>query len=231
VRIPPLPDLDLARIAPLPPDRKREALELFRITFPPFSYAPLRAVLADIVQADTGFFVGSRPVPFEHIAQAIWRASRKAEDYEPNLRVTRGLYDHVVANNVRARKHEFYPLAVGGSAKLSFWHSLLLIERDEPLVPFYDPRRSTKQLTRLAQRFVFSVMHERIRAADPDFSSVRLGIYQFTSPKLGPRRPVLHTDVGIELFGFDELDYMVRDTYETWNEVYTRRTERERKRG
>jgi uncharacterized phage-associated protein len=162
----------------------------------------------------------------------IWAKCRKVEDYEPNLRVAQGLYDHVVVNKVLARKHDFHTLALGGSARLSFWHALLLIQGAEhgaPLVPFFNPRRS--QLPRPAKAFVFSVMHERIRVADPDFSNVRLGIYQFTIPDKGPRKPVLSTDAGVTLFGFDELDQMVRETYEIWTDVYIRRREQERKRG
>jgi hypothetical protein len=97
-------------------------------------------------------------------------------------------------------------------------------------VPFFDPRRSATKLTALARRFVFSVMHERIRVPDPDFAEVRLGIFQFTTPKKGPRVPKLYTDEGIVLFTFDELEEMVRETYDIWTDVYMRRTERERKR-
>ena len=63
------------------------------------------------------------------------------------------------------------------------------------------------------------MMHERIRAADPDFSEVTLGIVQFSLSEKGPRLPILFTDEGVKLFTFDELDQMVRETYELWREV------------
>jgi hypothetical protein len=106
----------------------------------------------------------------------------------------------------------------------------LLSVGGEPLVPFFDPRRTSTNLTAQAKRFVFSVMHERIRVADPDLAHVRLGIFQFTVPDSGPRMPKLQTDEGVVLFTFNELEEMVRETYEIWTEVYARRTERERKR-
>jgi hypothetical protein len=62
-------------------------------------------------------------------------------------------------------------------------------------------------------------MHERIRAADPDFAEVALGIVQFSLSEKGPRTPVLYTDDGVTLFTFEQLDLMVRDTYELWREV------------
>jgi hypothetical protein len=73
-------------------------------------------------------------------------------------------------------------------------------------------------------------MHERLRVLDPDFADVALAIYQFTTPDAGRRKPKLYSEDGAVLFGFAELERMVRETYEIWTEVYTRRTERERKR-
>jgi len=57
-------------------------------------------------------------------------------------------------------------------------------------------------------------MHERIRAADPDFAEVELAVVQFARSENGPRTPVIFTDEKVTLFTFDELDQMVRETYE-----------------
>jgi len=73
-------------------------------------------------------------------------------------------------------------------------------------------------------------MNERLRVLDPDFAEVQLSIYQFATPKTGPRRPKLYAEDGGALFTFAELEHMVRETYDVWTDVYTRRTERERKR-
>jgi hypothetical protein len=108
-------------------------------------------------------------------------------------------------------------------------NSLVLSIDGRPLVPFFDPRR-TKALTVQGRRFVFSVMHERIRAADPDFAEVVLAIVQFSLSEKGPRIPILHIDDGIVLFTFDELDQMVRETYELWQEVCEVRTAETRRR-
>jgi hypothetical protein len=99
-----------------------------------------------------------------------------------------------------------------------FWHPVVLSINRRPLIPFFDPRR-TKTLTVQGRRFAFSVMHERIRAADPDFAEVALGIFQFSLSAKGPRAPILFTDAGVTLFSFDELDQMVRETYDMWREV------------
>lgn len=99
-----------------------------------------------------------------------------------------------------------------------------------PGIPFLDPRR-VKRLTVQGRRFVFSVMHERIRAADPDFADVSLAVVQFALSAKGPREPAIFLDQGVELFTFDELDRMVRETYELWVEVCEERTAATRRRG
>ena len=105
-----------------------------------------------------------------------------------------------------------------------FWHSFLVVKDGELDDPLFDPRRTTTRLTTQARRFVFSTMHERIRASDPDFAEVKLAIFQFTAPEKGPRVPILHTDQGLTLFSsFEELEAMVAETYEIWTEVYARR--------
>ena len=90
---------------------------------------------------------------------------------------------------------------------------------------FVEPRRS-KGLNAEGRRFAFSMMHERIRAADEDFAEVRLTIAQFGDPSEDRRAVRLHTDAGVELYSREELEQMVASTYEMWREVLE---ERERK--
>jgi hypothetical protein len=220
----------MARIAPQPTVNKRAALEVFRVTFPPYRYVPFRKSLGDILNAQTGFLPIGPRVPLERIKQAIRAEARTEEEYEANVRVAEGLYDYVRAKALVARKHEFLPLTLGGGTKLAYWHSLVVSQSGTALIPLFDPRRSSTNLTKLARRFAFSVMHENIRVQNPDFEDARLGIFQFTTPDEGPRAPKLITDEGVELFTFDKLEEMVRETNELWTEVYMQRAERERKR-
>jgi hypothetical protein len=62
-------------------------------------------------------------------------------------------------------------------------------------------------------------MHERTRAADPDFAHVEFAIFQFTRSARGPRTPILFYDISVERFSFDDLDEMVRETYHLWREI------------
>jgi hypothetical protein len=231
VKIHPLPETDLARIAPLPPDQRRKALEALRLGRPPYSYAPVRNCLSDILNVHAALFGALPKPPFGRIARTIITQSRTDDEAIANLRVAKGLHNHAKAHDLHGRKHEFFPLSIGVSEGVVFWHSLVLMVGGRPLVPFFDPRRQTKRLTENARRFVFSMMHERIRVADPDFAEVRLGIYQFSTPNRGPRKPILYTDESVTLFTFDELDEMVRDTYALWHEVCAERIEKMRRSG
>ena len=69
-----------------------------------------------------------------------------------------------------------------------------------------------------------------VRAADPDFAEVALGVVQFSLSERGPRVPILYREEGVTLFSFDELDLMVRDTYEMWREIVEERTAETRRR-
>ncbi|MEM6665608.1 MAG: hypothetical protein AAF638_04330, partial [Pseudomonadota bacterium] len=99
----------------------------------------------------------------------------------------------------------------------------------QPSAIFIEPRRN-QGLTAEGRRFAFSMMHERIRAADEDFAAVRLTIFQFHAPSDGRRAVRLHTDEGVELYSRDELEQMVASTYEMWREILEEREREARKR-
>jgi hypothetical protein len=230
VKIRPLPEIDLARIAPLSRDEKRRALEQIRLGHPPYSYNPFRGLMSDTLNVQSDL-IGPMPrTPWEKIAQAIQRKSRSDAEEQANLRVAAGLFNFIEEKQVVGRRHDIYPLQLGIGTKVVFWQPTILRLEDRAVIPFLDPRRA-KKLTAEGRRFVFSVMHERIRAADPDFADVSLAVVQFDLSPKGPREPAIFLDQGVELFTFDELDQMVRGTYELWMEVCEERAAASRRRG
>ena len=98
-----------------------------------------------------------------------------------------------------------------------------------PVIPFIDPRRSYG-LTYAAKRFVFSMMHERIRASDPDFDNVGLGVIQFSFSEDGSRHAYMHQDKEIKLYRYDELEQMIREAYELWWQILAEREAANRRR-
>lgn len=208
---------------------KYHALEHFRISHPPYRLSPVRKSLPDIFNVSTGFVSPDTRTPLSHIKDVIRSECRSPDEVAANQAVAEALYDYAVADDINGRRQDFLPFNVGAGPKVVFWHAMVLVKQGRAIVPFVDPRR-TASLTELGRRFVFSMMHERIRVADPDFESVQLGIFQLTAPKSGPRDARLYTDAGVQLFSYDQLSEMVRETYEIWTEVYTRRAKTEPKR-
>jgi len=168
--------------------------------------------------------------PWEKIETTIRKRSNSDVEEQANLRVAEGLFNFVSAKAIVGRRHDIFPLQLGIGTKVVFLHPIILTVDDHAIIPFLDPRRA-KRLTEEGRRFVFSMMHERIRAADPDFADVSLAIVQFALSAKGPRIPVLFTDRHVELFTFDELEQMVGETYEMWREVCEERAVDARRHG
>ncbi len=222
MKIRPLPDTDLARIAVLAPSLRHKALEQIRYGRPPFSYRPVRGCHLDIFNVHTEMFGPVGPTPWDVIEGRLRKTCRSGEELTANLQVARGLHNFAENTNIIGRSQEFFPLAMSAMHKVKYWLPMVLVIDERPIVPFIDPRRS-RGLTRAGRRFVFSVMHERIRVADPDFASVQFGIIQFENSDGDRRAPIIHMDEGTELLSFDEMERMVAETYDLWREVCEQR--------
>lgn len=219
----PLPDIDLARIAPQREDMKRKSLEQMRGGFSTFSYRPVRSAFSDIFNIQPELDLGmAEPTPWSVIDKELKKHCRSDDEYTYNKRVALGLHDFATSGRVVGRKHEFFPLAMGMGRKVSFWLPMILAIDEQASSIFIEPRR-TRGLTAEGRRFAFSIMHERIRAADEDFAEVRLTIAQFGDPVEDRRSVRLHTDEGVELYTREELELMVASTYEMWREVLEER--------
>lgn len=219
----PLPDIDLARIAPQRDDMKRKSLEQMKGGFSTFSYRPVRSCFSDIfnIQPELDFGAAD-PTPWSVIEAELKKRCRSDDEYTYNRRVALGLHDFASSGRVVGRKHEFFPLAMGMGRKVSFWLPMILAIDEQASAIFIEPRR-TRGLTAEGRRFAFSMMHERIRAADEDFAKVRLTIAQFGDPEDGRRSVRLHSDEGVELYAREDLELMVASTYEMWREVLEER--------
>ena len=218
MKIRPLPEIDLARIATLPFDQQRKQLEQIIDGHPPFSYNPLRAGFADIFNIQPALFGAVEPTDWSVVAEIVGKKCKSDDEAVANLRVAKGLHHFTTENRTFGRAKEFFPMTVSVGRKVIYWLPMVLAIEGRPLIPFIDPRRS-RRLTQEARRFVFSMMHERIRAADPDYADVRFGIFQFGDPEEDVRSPKLHADTYVSLFSLGELESMIRVTYELWREV------------
>ncbi len=215
---PRLPETDLARIAPMPPAQQRKELERMKDGGIPYTYNPFHGNCSDILHVGAGAFDLPRP-PWSKIEGQINHAGRYEKERVANLQVGEGLYIFATTHKVRGRKQEFLPVKVGLSEKVIYWIDYIVEIDGKPVVLFVDPRRADG-LTINARRFVFSVMDYRIRVPGSDYEKVRLGIVQFGDERIGPRTARIFYADGVELYSYEALDAMVRQTYEIRREVY-----------
>lgn len=224
-----IPEIDLACIAPLPYEEKRRALEQLKRWHPPYSYKPVRRVALESLNVDAGPLCPVGRASWAQISREIAKISRTEAEKIANLAVGEAIYDFGSRNIPFGRKQEFYAFPARGNQRLSYWVPAVVALDGRPTVLFIDPRRA-KRLTEKGRRFVFSIMHERIRVHDPDFADVELGIIQFGTNKDNKNdRPISVKKAGnMALHDFSEINAMIQDTYDIWQEVLSERAEEAR---
>lgn len=226
-----LPNTDLANFAALDPVTRRQRLEKFKAGWSPFSYDTFRKYLPDLLRLSSGFF-DLGPVELEALLERMRRDCKVTDDdieVKSNLAVARGARAMAELLEIAGRTApELAPRMIGGQY-IGCWDRLVLDLGGRPVIPFFDPRRSSSKLTSLGKRVGFSIMHHNIRAMDDDYANSRLAIVQFDDAKTGARAAGITYDDEFELFGYDELDQMITDTYRMWDEICEGREEDSRK--
>lgn len=220
MKIPPLHEIDLARIAPLPREEKRHELERMRQTRPPWRYKPFRLSVFDILNIRPGPMIPATARTAWHVIEHdIRHNSRDPDEIAANLSVAKSLYNYACEHGLSGVRYDFPSLPIGISEKVFYWEPMVLDMGGQLTVPFFDPRVG-QRLNPAARQFTFSVMHERIRRAYPDLANARFVIFQFSKPDEDDMRIAkAHPDTGIEMLGFEVLDEMIRETYQIWSEV------------
>lgn len=117
----PLPDQDLARIAPMPRDQKLVALRRMKFGRPPYSYKPVRGRGLAILGVAPGPLLAETPRASLAIIEASIRGSaRSLAEMSANLEVARGLYAYAEAERIIGRREEFRPFPVGLTENVSY---------------------------------------------------------------------------------------------------------------
>jgi len=225
MKIRPLPDIDLARIAPQSDDIKRKSLEQMKSGYSTFSYKPVRSLFDDIFNIQPALDFGKiAPTNWEKIHSELSKRCRSDDELLYNERVARSLYKFAKSTGTIGRREEFFPLSMGIGRKVTYWLPMIVSIDSAASAIFIDPR-STKKLTADGRRFAFSMMHERIRTEDEDFSDLSLTIAQFGKPESegGLRTLRLYSDKDEILYSREELELMVASTYDLWREVLEER--------
>jgi hypothetical protein len=227
----------LANIGPMDVELKYRALQVLKEGWGPFSYDPTKLTAPDTFNAQLELFGAAEPTSLDQIRRRIIALSRRGdEEATANLEVTECLHKYAVDNNVRAKRYDISPYNLSGAVGIhySFWLPLVLVVDDRLMIPFIDPRR-TRGLSAIGRRFTFSMAHHRARVLYPDLADAELAIFAFpvmTDPYRGEcRRLRTYLAGGGSLFSYEELDRMVAETYQIWEQVLAERRDEARRAG
>lgn len=222
-----LPDTDLANFAALEPRARRQQLEKFKLGWSPFSYDIFRRYLPDLLRLSSGAFLLDA-VELDALVERIRRDCKvTANDIEAisNVAVARGARALAEQLGIAGRTEpNLAPRLIGGQY-IGCWSRFVLNIDSSPVIPFFDPRRSSKKLTTRGKQVAFSIMHQSIRALDDDYANSRLAIVQFDDAKTGARTAGITYDDEFELFSYNDLDEMISATYRVWNDICEGRDE------
>lgn len=213
-----LPEIDLANITVKPLDQQEVSLKHFIKGGGGWSYEPARNAVFDTFNpADPLGLQPQRP-SFKHISESISKSCRNDEQLISNLEVAELLYDWTSNYASRSVERRIPSMAIGRIGNVRYWSNFATIYGNRPTFIFLDHRRSGG-LNEGGRQFAFSMMHEQIRVADPDFQSAQLLILKFPQQKNNPRTITPYTDDNITLFDIDELQERVSNTYQLFAKI------------
>lgn len=223
-----LPEIELARIAPL--DKKEKIAELIRFdeSKPPMSYRPMRFALRDIANVQNGLFPELKAAtPWKNIDEGIVKKSHSPLEEKCNREVGKALHDFFLREKVISFEKHILPWDVGFGQSVKYWFDFYSVIDGCACFIFLDPRVN-KGLTSIGRRFVQSLMFERICAAEPDFSDSKLLVLSTPKDINGLRICKIHDDDKQNLFSVVTLNEMIDETYQIWAEIIYNKTAKKR---
>lgn len=223
-----IPETDLARITVLSAAEQPFRLRKLKGFKPPHTLNPFRKVLPDLMNLQHQLLGTVKTTAWEHIEASIRASNESVDGICQNLAVAKALYDFAASSKVVSYDKPVQRWPVGFENSVEYWQPFYSVWSERATFVHFDPRLSNP-LTNRARRFVFSMMHQRLRVDDPDFSGVGLTIFQFGVGDDGNRSVCLHSSEEFELYSRDELNDMIDLTYRLWAEELQERREEGRK--
>ena len=219
-----LGETELARNVPLDPELQCKNLLKTLGGDARVWYAPVRKMYGDIFNVGSVLFGPGVPATLSAIEQILLKKCGSDSMRKHNLAVARSLYGYCIHENIHGIAYNFGYMYMGRAAgDVCYWLPMILTIRGRATVVFIDPRRPESRLALDSRRFVLSMMHEHIRKPNPDFANVQLAVIQFGDGSGVAGAPILHTDKGVTLYSYNELQDMVDVTYKLWDQLHAER--------
>ncbi len=220
MKLRPLHQIDLAGTATLPRDEQFHKLRVYEEEGPRPPYTPARNAVFDTFHPPTPLGLVFAAPTWVQLDSSIRRDCKFGpKQIASNLEVGKLLFDWVRARDIKSVAEPLPSLGLGQIATVRYWENLIFELEGQRYIPAFNHRRNIGYGPD-GRRFIFSAMNV-LRMRNLDFSNYRLAIFEFpvrTPAKSTGRKPyrelVMRTDLGLELFSLDEMDAMVKETYE-----------------
>lgn len=224
MKIPRLPEIDLARFAAIATPETLKQLEATLRAFNGrgggmWSYGPNRQSVSDILAARTPLLGDAPSVSWDRISRQITAACTKGDDQiTANVEVAQILYEcsrEFGWSSVNV-KMERLPLGMGGGVR--YWSDIVVGSADGLFIPFFDHRREYGVGHPPARRIVHSMQNVGVRERNPDLMDARLAVVRFPVAQ-GKRHLTIDFHKEEELLSYEDLNGRVQLVYETWARV------------
>ncbi|MGN6423810.1 MAG: type VI toxin-antitoxin system SocB family DNA replication inhibitor toxin [Asticcacaulis sp.] len=223
----PLHPTDLARLATFSPAQREAAMRRMTNSYAPYSYDALRKSIPAITNVQFPLFKTER-LSWENVKAGILKECRTQPAKIPNLATGKGLYNFCIDNSVQSIARDFGQFRLKFGQSVVYWEDIIVQIKGRPYVICVDPRLSNG-LNSQSKSFVFSMMHEHIRANNPDYVSIQFAVCQFERNIDGVRKVIISQEDGYELYTLDRLEDLTGETLEAWRKISTEREEEVRR--
>lgn len=177
-----LPETDIANIAFQPYDQKIRFLSgWLKPKNISGSYEPLRRSIGEAVNLTLPLIPDPGSTSLEQLeALVVKECKGNGKLVGMNVPPVKAIRKFIDDNEVEADFLEELPMALYPGIRYSFWAPILVRYAGKPRVIFMDLRRSGG-LSVTGLQVCFSIMHERFRALNPDFSMLKFESWRFAN--------------------------------------------------
>jgi hypothetical protein len=178
------------------------------------SYEPLRESVGEAVHLELPLIPDLEPTTLDQLENLVIRACKgNAGRIAMNVAPVRAIRRFVDKVRAEAEFLETLPMTLYPGMRYSFWAPMIIRYDGVARIVFLDLRRNNG-LSSTGLHVSFSLMHERFRALNPDFSAVRFESWRFANNDTRTVRPIAEW---ADPISYDEIMRDVAETYDILN--------------
>lgn len=178
------------------------------------SYAPLRHSLPEAANVELPLIPDLARTTLAQLEVLVTRACKGNDDrIKMNLAAVRAIRQFVDEKHAEADFLETLPMTLYPGMRYEFWSPMIVRYEGVARIVFLDLRRSGG-LSPTGLHVAFSIMHERFRALNPDFSAVQFEIWRFANNDARTVRPIVEW---AEPISYESIISDIAETYSILN--------------